>query len=68
MTIKETKKRHTITEKDSFFYSDAARGIRLQADYLKAETKMKGEGIEHTIVVFGSGRILSAEEAQNIWA
>jgi len=65
MTIKETKKRYTITEEDkAFFYSDAARGIRLQVDYLKAETKMKAEGIEHTIVVFGSARILSTEEAQ----
>jgi len=66
MTMEEAKKRYTITPEDkAFFYSDAARGIRLQVDYLKAETKMKEEGIEHTIVVFGSARILSQEEAQS---
>jgi uncharacterized protein (TIGR00730 family) len=65
MTMEEAKKRYVITPEDkAFFYSDAARGIRLQVDYLKAETKMKAEGIEHTIVVFGSARILSQEEAQ----
>jgi len=49
--------KYTITVEDlDFFYSDAARGLRLQVDYLKAEEKMKEEGIEHTIVVFGSAR------------
>jgi uncharacterized protein (TIGR00730 family) len=64
--MQEAKKRYTITPEDkAFFYSDAARGIRLQVDYLKAETKMKAEGIDHTIVVFGSARIVSQEEAQS---
>ena len=50
--------KYTITEEDmEFFYSDAARGLRLQVDYLKAEERMKKEGIYHTIVVFGSARI-----------
>jgi len=61
MKEKETQKlkreKYRITEEDlDFFYSDAARGLRLQVDYLKAEEKMKQEGIEHTIVVFGSAR------------
>ncbi len=54
-----TNNRHkyTISEDDlNFFYSDEARGLRLQVDYLKAEEKMKHAGIEHTIVVFGSAR------------
>ncbi len=51
--------KYTITDEDmNFFYSDEARGVRLQVDYLKAEEKMKKEGIEHTIVVFGSASIL----------
>jgi uncharacterized protein (TIGR00730 family) len=49
--------KYTVTEDDlNFFYSDAARGLRLQVDYMKAEEKMKEEGIDYTIVVFGSAR------------
>ena len=49
---------YEIAEDDkNFLYSDAARGVRLQLDYLKAEVKMREEGIDHTIVVFGSARI-----------
>ena len=51
------QEKYTITIEDkNFIYSDAARGLRLQIDYLKAEEKMKSEGIHHTIVVFGSAR------------
>jgi uncharacterized protein (TIGR00730 family) len=53
---KETK---YLIPKDAvdFFYSDEARGIRLQVDYEKAEVKIKEAGIDHIIVVFGSARI-----------
>ena len=48
---------YEVAEDDkNFLYSDAARGVRLQLDYLKAEVKMREEGIDHTIVVFGSAR------------
>ena len=48
---------YEVAEDDkNFLYSDAARGVRLQLDYLKAEVKMQEEGIAHTIVVFGSAR------------
>ena len=48
---------YEVAEEDKhFLYSDDARGVRLQLDYLKAEVKMKEEGIDHTIVVFGSAR------------
>jgi len=44
---------HVIAEDDiNFIYSDEARAIRLQFDYLKAESKMRKQGIVHTIVVF----------------
>ena len=60
MTTEEKKlkrEKYTITEEDmDFIYSDEARGVRLQVDYLKAEEKMKVAGIESTIVVFGSAR------------
>ena len=40
-----------------FLGRDAARGPRLELDYLKAETLLERHGIEHSIVVFGSTRI-----------
>ena len=53
----------TIAEEDkNFLYSNDARGVRLELDYLKAEVKMREEGIDHTIVVFGSAR--TAEDNQ----
>lgn len=53
-----------IAEEDrEFLRSDDARGVRLQLDYLKAEAKMKKEGIDYTIVVFGSSRIVDFESA-----
>ena len=50
----------------SFLYDDEARGVRLQLDYLKAEVKMREHHIEHTIVVFGSARIIEPSRAQLI--
>jgi uncharacterized protein (TIGR00730 family) len=55
---------YEVAEDDKkFIYSDEARGVRLQLDYLKAEVKMKKQGIDHTIVVFGSARIVEFETA-----
>ncbi|MCO4845515.1 MAG: LOG family protein [Sulfurovum sp.] len=57
---------YEIAEEDkSFIYSDEARGVRLQLDYLKAEVKMNKQGIDHTIVVFGSARIVEFDVAMN---
>jgi len=54
---KRKREKYTISEEDlDFYYTDEARGLRLQVDYLKAEEKMKQEGVEYTIVVFGSAR------------
>jgi hypothetical protein len=41
-----------------------ARGIRLQLDYLKPQVLLNKHGIEHTIVVFGSTRIVEPKAAQ----
>jgi uncharacterized protein (TIGR00730 family) len=55
---------YTMAEKDTdFLGSYEARGVRLELDYLKAELKMKKYGIEHTIVVFGSARIVERKTA-----
>jgi uncharacterized protein (TIGR00730 family) len=47
-----------------FMQQPEARGIRLQIDYLKAELLLESHGVEHTIVVFGSTRILESSAAQ----
>ena len=55
---------YEIAEEDkNFIYSNEARGVRLQLDYLKAEVKMQKQGIDHTIVVFGSARIVEFDTA-----
>ncbi|QOP40525.1 TIGR00730 family Rossman fold protein [Sulfurimonas marina] len=46
-----------------FLESSEARGVRLELDYLKAELQIRKLGIEHTIVVFGSARIVEPKTA-----
>lgn len=62
-----------ITDNDSYLPGDAdpaflqreeLRGERLQLDYLKPELLLQAAGIEHSIVVFGSTRILEPAAAQ----
>lgn len=53
-----------VAEDDKdFLCSNEARSVRLQLDYLKAEVKMQKLGIDHTIVVFGSARIVEFDIA-----
>ena len=55
---------YRLAEEDpEFIKSPRARGIRLQLDYLKVELKLQELGVEHTIVVFGSARILEKKTA-----
>jgi uncharacterized protein (TIGR00730 family) len=52
-------------ERDPDFLGiDAARGVRLQIDYLKAELLLAKYGVKHTIVVFGGTRILEPTAAK----
>jgi uncharacterized protein (TIGR00730 family) len=46
-----------------FYIQKMHRGVRLQLDYLKAERIMQAHGIDHTIVIFGSARILEFDVA-----
>ena len=48
----------------AFLQRDELRAARLQLDYLKPEISLQAAGIEHTIVVFGSTRILEPAAAQ----
>jgi len=47
-----------------FLRRDEMRSVRLQVDYLKAEQLLEEHGIKHTIVVFGSTRIVEEAEAR----
>ncbi|PCJ87428.1 MAG: TIGR00730 family Rossman fold protein [Thiotrichaceae bacterium] len=47
-----------------FLDGDDARGVRLQLDYLKPDRLLKQHGVQHTIVVFGSTRIIEPSAAQ----
>ena len=47
-----------------FLVGDDARGVRLQLDYLKPDKLLKQHGVKHTIVVFGSTRIVEPPAAQ----
>jgi len=47
-----------------FLHRDENRGIRLQLEYFKPQLALEGYGVEHTIVVFGSSRIVEPAAAQ----
>ena len=48
-----------------FLGSDDTRGVRLQLDYTKPELLLRKHGIERTIVVFGSTRIVEPAAARH---
>ncbi|MEO7009884.1 MAG: LOG family protein, partial [Caldimonas sp.] len=52
---------YTDTE---FLLREELRPIRMELELLKAETIQKEQGIESTIVIFGSARVLSPEAAR----
>lgn len=47
-----------------FIDSRDARILRIMAEYLETEKRMREAGIEDTVVFFGSARILSREDAE----
>ena len=50
---------------EEFLTSTDARPLRILAEYLEPAARFKAEGIQDTIVFFGSARIKSREDAQN---
>ncbi len=46
-----------------FLSNSDVRGARIQLDYLKPELHLRAQGVEHTIVVFGSTRLLEPAAA-----
>ena len=63
--IKNSPTYRLTIEDEDFLKSDAARGVRLELDYLKTELEIQKHGIEHTIVVFGSARIKEHQTAMD---
>ena len=61
--ILESPNYRIASEDPDFLASDAARGLRLQMDYLKPELVLRAHGVERTVVVFGSARICEPAEA-----
>ncbi len=47
-----------------FLQCDEVRGVRLQLDYSKAELLLRQHKVEHTIVAFGSARIMEPNAAR----
>ena len=52
------------TSDSDFLNADETRGVRLQVDFMKAELGLRGRGVEHTIVVFGSTHIREPSAAR----
>lgn len=46
-----------------FFESADARTLRIIAEYLEPQARLKRHGVQHTVVFFGSARILPREQA-----
>lgn len=61
--LKSPSYRLAIEDVD-FLDGDDARGVRLQLDYLKTDRLLKAHGVQHTIVVFGSTRIVEPAAAK----
>ncbi|MFT3907684.1 MAG: LOG family protein [Steroidobacteraceae bacterium] len=55
-------------EDDHFLLRDEMRGIRFALEYSKAELSLRDWGIRSTIIVFGSARVPSPEQAQAMMA
>ncbi len=53
---------------DDFLMQDELRHVRLQLEYLKAQTILEQHQIKATIVVFGSARFVSPEQARYLLA
>ncbi|SHG81869.1 LOG family protein [Pollutimonas bauzanensis] len=56
---------YALAQEDiAFLASEDLRPVRMQLELLKAEHALREHGVQATIVVFGSARILSPEDAQ----
>lgn len=63
-TVMENQSYLPAIEDVNFLKGEDTRGLRLQLDYLKPERLLQKHGIQQTIVVFGSTRIVEPAVAQ----
>ena len=49
-----------------FLLSDSMRGVRFLLEYAKAEQELRAWGVRSTVVVFGSARVPSPEQAEAV--
>ncbi len=63
-TLVESPAYRPATDDPEFMETDDLRAVRLQLEYIKPELSMRQQGIGSTIIVFGSARLLSAEQLE----
>ncbi len=63
-TVMESQSYLPAVEDVDFLNGDDTRGLRLQLDYLKPERLLQEHGVQQTIVVFGSTRIVEPRVAK----
>ena len=61
-TLLESPTYRLATDDPDFLDHDDLRAVRLQLEYLKPEWTMRNQGIGSTVIVFGSARLLSANQ------
>ncbi len=61
-TLLESPTYRLATDDPDFLEHDDLRAVRLQLEYLKPEWTMRNQGIGSTVIVFGSARLLSANQ------
>ena len=68
-TLAETSTSYRLAFEDpDFIERPEARGIRFQLELLKADLILRENQVDHTIVVFGSARFVSREDAERLVA
>lgn len=67
-TITDNPAYRLAQEDLSFLAREELRGVRLMVEYLKPDISMRERHINSTVVVFGSARIKSDEEARELLA
>ncbi len=66
-TLSETSASYRLAFEDpDFIERPEARGIRFQLELLKADLILRENQVDHTIVVFGSARFVSREDAEHL--
>ena len=66
-TLSETSTSYRLAFEDpDFIERPEARGIRFQLELLKADLILRENQVDHTIVVFGSARFVSREDAEQL--